>query len=75
MGKEHFDIILQFARLWGLYEAGGWSKEELELAEKLKGYDSEEMGKVLEKWAEEFYDEGHEDTVEFFEEKIQKIGG
>ena len=67
------DLVVQFARLWGIHEAGGWSKEEIELAEKLKGYDSEEMTAVLEKWAEEYIEEEFDDTVEFFEEKIKKL--
>jgi hypothetical protein len=69
------DLIVQFARLWGNYEAHGWSKEELELSEKLKGYDSEEMLEILKVWADEYIESEYDDTVEFFEEKIKNLKG
>lgn len=71
--NEIKNIVIQFARLWGMYEAGGWSKEELDLAEKLKGYDNQEMSVVIEEWATEFLEEEYDDAVEFFKEKINNL--
>lgn len=71
------DLIIQFARLWGQKEilVLGFTKEEEKIAEELKSYDSIEMRNLLQQWADEFlYDnEDYEDTVEFFEEKINKM--
>lgn len=64
------DIIVQFAVLWGQTIGSSLSSKEVEIAEEMKQYDSEELLKILSAWAEEFVAGNEEDTVEFFEEKL-----
>lgn len=76
------DVIIQFARLWGQKEVLTlcYTKQEEEIAEELKTYDSEEMLKILTSWAEEYLNESkflledeYLDTVEFFEKKLTDL--
>lgn len=67
------DLIIQFARLWGQYEAYRYSAKDEEISDMLKGYDSLELLGVVHDWAEEYCLTDAEDTVEFFEQKIQAM--
>ena len=67
------DLIIQFARLWGLQEAYRWNAKEEEISDMLKGYDSMELEHLLQQWAEEYNNANAEDTVEFFERKIEEM--
>ena len=67
------DLIVQFARLWGLQEAHRWNAKDEEISDMLKGYDSMELRHLLQQWAEEYCRTDAEDTVEFFERKIEEM--
>jgi hypothetical protein len=66
------DIIAQFARLWGQHEAYMQSAKDIVLSEKLKSFDSEEMLHVITGWADEYMKSDIEDSVEFFEKKLEE---
>ena len=77
-----YELVVQFARLWGQKEVLTlcYTKQEEEIAEELKAYDSEELLKILSGWAEDYLDESSFliegeslDTVDFFEEKIENL--
>lgn len=67
------DLTIQFARLWGQREALVINAKDEEIADMLKAYDSEELQQLLQTWADEFIAENAEDTVEFFEKKIEAL--
>lgn len=76
------DLIVQFARLWGQREVLSlcYTKQEEEIAEELKAYNSEEMLKILSDWAEDYLEESRFlledetlDTVDFFEKKLADL--
>lgn len=67
------DVVVQFARLWGQKEALVVNAKDKEIADMLKGYDSEEMVKLLIFWDEEYSGNLVEDTCEFFERKIEEM--
>ncbi len=67
------DLIVQFARLWGQYEAYVQNAEDEEISDTLKSYDSEEMLKVISKWADEYEKSDEDDTVDFFEKKLKEL--
>ncbi len=76
------DIIIQFARLWGNYEATRYTAKDEIIAEELKDYDSIELRNLLQQWADEFNagnwtdDEALvTDTVAFFEYKLEEMIG
>ena len=64
------DIIVQFAMLWGMTIGSAISPKEIETAEKMKQYNSEELLQLMSEWAEEYVSANAEDTVEFFEKKL-----
>ncbi len=61
------DLIVQFAVLWGQTIGSATTPEEIERAEKMKQYDSEELLNIFSSWAEKYSDSNIEDSVEFFE--------
>ncbi len=67
------DLIVQFARLWGIKEAYRQSVRDEEISDILKTYDSQEMLSVLTKWATEFPNSYVEDTTDFFEMKLEEL--
>ena len=67
------DLIIQFARLWGLYEAHRYSAKDEDISDMLKGYDSMELNNLLYKWAKEYDNTNANDTVDFFEQKIEEM--
>ena len=67
------DLTIQFARLWGQREASVINAKDEEVADMLKAYDSEELQQLLQTWADEFIAVNAEDTVEFFENKIEAL--
>ena len=67
------DLMIQFARLWGQYEAYRISAKDEEISDMLKGYDSLELLGIVYDWAEEYCLIDAEDTVEFFESKIEEM--
>ena len=68
------DLMIQFARLWGQREATLNSSKDEDISYMLKGFDSVDMEIELRKWKDEFLSlEDVEDTVEFFEKKIEEL--
>lgn len=67
------DIVVQFARLWGMHEACIVNAKDEEISDMLKGYDSEEMMKLLIFWEEEYSGNLVEDTCDFFERKLEEL--
>ena len=67
------DVIVQFARLWGQTEMWRVSAMDEDISDELKGYDSEELLNLLTDWAEEFMAGDYDDTVGFFESKVEKL--
>ena len=67
------DVIVQFAILWGEYIGAACSPEELECAERMKQYDSEELLNLFSAWATEYLKGDEEDTVDFFNVKLAHL--
>ena len=67
------DVVVQFAMLWGQTIGSAVFGAEVEVAEDMKQYDSEELLKLLSLWAEEYFAGDNEDTVEFFETKLDEL--
>lgn len=68
------DLIIQFSRLWGQHETLTVTAKDEKISDILKGYDSIELRDLLLQWADEFYSNGeYEDTVEFFEHKVEEM--
>lgn len=71
---KNFDIIIQFAVLWG--EAIGYAltTEELEEAKIMKEYDSEELLTLFIKWKDSYQNyQLEQDAYEFFEMKRKEL--
>lgn len=64
------DIIVQFAMLWGQTIGSAITPEEIAKAKEMKQYDSEELLKLLSGWAEEYLNGDFDDTVDFFNNKV-----
>ena len=70
---EVSDIVVQFARLWGQRESCVVNAKDEEVSDMLKGYDSEELIKLLIFWEEEYSGNLVEDTCDFFERKLEEM--
>ena len=68
------DLIVQFAMLWGETIGSASTPEEIERAEDMKQYDSEELLNLLSGWAEEYLSGDFDDTVDFFNNKVATLG-
>ena len=69
---DEMEIVVQFARLWGMETAD--SRLDKEKYQCLESYDSEELLELLSVWKNEYFnDENAEDFCEFFNEKIKTI--
>ncbi len=67
------DIIIQFARLWGQREVLILNEKDERMADMLKSYDSEDLQQLLQLWADEFTNGSEDDTVDFFERKLDEL--
>ena len=68
------DVIIQFARLWGQREVLVANAKDEKIADMLKSYDSIELRNLLQQWSEEYlFDGEYDDTVDFFEQKIEEM--
>lgn len=67
------DLVVQFARLWGQYEGCRYTAKDEDVSDMLKAYDSLELYGMLYDWAEEYCFIDAEDTVDFFEKKIEEM--
>lgn len=69
---DEMDIVVQFAKLWGMEVADARADKERYL--RLESYDSEELLDLLCSWKEEYLnDEEADDSCEFFNKKIKTI--
>lgn len=67
-GTNEMDIVIQFARLWGIETEKSGEKRR----RQLEGYDSEELLKLILSWKNEYLeDEDTEDSVEFFYQRLE----
>jgi len=70
------ELIIQFAVLWGLYIGSAMGRKEIELAEEMKEYESDELLDIFSAWAKEFLEKDYvadTDLNEFFEEKLCEL--
>lgn len=67
------DLIVQFAVLWGQTIGSATTIEETKRAEEMKQYSSDELLPILSNWAREYLNSDIDDTVDFFENKIEFI--
>ena len=77
MKKSTAEIVVMFAKLWGIKTADfGWvgrnSEDEYNLRE-MESWDSEELLTLLTRWAVEYEQSNIEDAVEFFEGKLETL--
>lgn len=70
------DLIIQFSILWGEFIGSAASGFEIEWAEEMKQYDTEELFNIFSEWTKEFLEENFvadTDSVEFFGEKLSEL--
>lgn len=73
---KNFDIIIQFAVLWGETIGSALTAEEWEEAKIMKEYDSEELLKLFIKWKDSYMKQDTiDDTCKFFEMKRKELIG
>jgi len=63
------DLVVQFAVLWGVKLASGTEKER----DELRQWDSEELLDLFTGWVEEYRESDYDDSVDFFEDKIEEL--
>lgn len=69
-----FDIVIQFAVLWGENIGSAMTEEEFEEAKVMKEYDSIELFELLVKWKDAYLrQDAIEDSCEFFEMKRKEL--
>lgn len=75
----HQDIMVQFAKLWGIETAQGLTHRETseawERAQKMDALDYEELTALLSGWAEKFLQADEEDTSEYFHRMLEEKFG
>ena len=76
MKNNHLDVIVMFAKLWGITLAD--NRTDKAICKALESYDSEELAELLSKWAEEFVkkefaQDGYVDACDFFDEKMSAL--
>ena len=69
--KNNMDLIVTFAKLWGIYTADNRTNKKT--YRELEAYDSEELLELLSVWAEEFIEGEYDDTCDFFETKVSHL--
>lgn len=72
MNQNKVELIVTFAKLWGMTTVDDYRGEK-ELYRELESYDSEELTKLLSSWADEFLSGEHDDTCDFFDEKMSSL--
>lgn len=73
---KNFDIIIQFAVLWGETIGSALTAEEWKEAKIMKEYDSEELLKLFIKWKDSYLKQDTiDDTCKFFEMKRKELIG
>lgn len=70
--KNNLDVIVTFAKLWGITTAD--LRGDKEAVNTLEGYDSEELANLFTTWADEYMENSDiEDLCDFFDEKMSEI--
>lgn len=69
--KNHLDLIVTFAKLWGIVTAD--SRDNEAVVNHLEGYNSEELVNLFTAWSEEYMNIPEADTCDFFDEKMSEI--
>ena len=72
MKQNKLELIVTFAKLWGMTTVSDFSGEK-EIYRELESYDSEELTNLLSTWADEFLNKEHEDICDFFDEKMSSL--
>lgn len=77
MKTSTVEIVVAFAKLWGIRTADfawlGKTLEDEKNHQEMESWDSEELLTLLTRWAVEYEQSGVEDTVEFFEGKLETL--
>ena len=72
MKQNKLELIVTFAKLWGMTTASDFRGEK-EIYRELESYDSEELTNLLSTWADEYLSRENEDTCDFFDEKMSSL--
>ena len=71
---EGNDLVVQFAILWGMQIGSAFSSKEIEIAEEMKQWDSDELFKLFSAWKTEYFGQDIiEDSAEFFQKKLVEL--
>lgn len=65
------DLPVQFAVLWGMEMADARADEKR--YQEMQGYDSQELYQLFQGWGNEYLQSEYDDTVAFFEEKLDGL--
>ena len=72
MKQNKVELIVTFAKLWGMTTVDDF-RDKKEIYRELESYDSEELTNLLSSWADEFLSGEHDDTCDFFNEKMSSL--
>ena len=72
MEQNKVELIATFAKLWGMTTVDDF-RDKKEIYRELESYDSEELTNLLSSWADEFFSGEHDDTCDFFDEKMSSL--
>ena len=68
------DLLVQFAMLWGMEIGSALSSKEVEIANEMKLWNSDELFSLFSSWKDEYLSQDDlEDSVEFFKEKVTDL--
>ena len=69
---DEMDIVIQFAKLWGIEIADSRCNENK--YRKMESYDSSDLLDLLLSWKNDYiHDENADDTVDFFNNKLNSL--
>ena len=68
---DNNDLVVQFATLWGMDIGSASSSKEVEIANEMKQWNSDELYRLFSEWKDEYLSQDEiEDSVEFFRSKV-----
>lgn len=68
---DNNDLVVQFAILWGMDIGSASSLKEVEIANEMKKWNSDELYRLFSEWKDEYLSQDEiEDSVEFFRSKV-----
>lgn len=68
---DNNDLVVQFAILWGMDIGSASSSKEVEIANEMKKWNSDELYRLFSEWKDEYLSQDEiEDSVEFFRSKV-----